>query len=71
MPDQEEHDKVENLVEAPGVAAQAARTLQQAANSNQSLEGFEAINNERITDDLKREAEEDDPQDREKGHAIP
>lgn len=71
MPDQEEHEKLENLVESPGMAERAARTLQQAANSNQSLEGFEAINNERIPQELEREAEQDDPQDREKGHPVP
>lgn len=71
MPDQEEHEKLENLVESPGMAERAARTLQQAANSNQSLEGFKAINNERIPQELEREAEQDDPQDREKGHPVP
>jgi hypothetical protein len=48
MPDQSEHEKPENLVESPGEAEQAARTLEQAAASHQSLQGFEAINNERL-----------------------
>jgi hypothetical protein len=72
MPDQKEHEKVENLVESsPELAEKAARTLEQAANSNQSLEGFQAINNERITPELEREAREDDGGGREKGHPVP
>lgn len=71
MPDQKEHEKEESLVESPGLAEKAARTLEQAANSNQSLEGFEAINNERITPELEQEAREDDGGGREKGHPVP
>jgi hypothetical protein len=72
MPDQKEHEKEENLVESsPELAEKAARTLEQAANSNQSLEGFQAINNERISPELEREAREDDGSGREKGHPVP
>ena len=72
MPDQKEHEKEENLVESSSeLAKKAARTLEQAANSNQSLEGFEAINNERISPELEREAREDDGSGREKGHPVP
>ena len=71
MPDQKEHEKEESLVESPGHAEKAARTLGQAANSSQSLEGFEAINNERITPELEEEARKDDGGGREKGHPVP
>lgn len=56
MPDQKEHEKIENLVDAPGeAAAHSARTLEEAAASNQTLQGFQAINNERIPEDLENE----------------
>ena len=71
MPKQEEHERPEDMVEAPGEAAQAARSLQEAASSHQTLQGFEAINNERIPEELEREAREDNPEDREKGHPVP
>lgn len=44
MPPQEEHEKPENLVEAPGEAERAARSLQDAADSNATLEGYYSIN---------------------------
>ncbi len=47
MPSQEEHDKPENLVEEPGEAERAARSLAQAANSNSTLQGYYAVNNTR------------------------
>ena len=54
MPPQDEHDKPENLVDAPHQAEHTARSLQEAADSNATLEGYYAIN------DLKpdRETEE-------------
>ncbi len=54
MPQQEEHDKPENLVDAPHQAEHTARSLQDAADSNATLEGYYAVN------DVKpdREAEE-------------
>ncbi len=55
MPEQKEHEKIENLVDAPGEAAKSARSLEDAANSNETLQGFQAINNERIPEDLKNE----------------
>lgn len=72
MPDQKEHEKVENLVESSTeLEKEAARSLEQAANSNQTLQGFEAVNNERISPELEREAREDDGGGREKGHPVP
>jgi hypothetical protein len=47
MPTQEEHDKPENLVDQPGQAAHTARTLGEAADSNQTLDGYFAVNNSR------------------------
>jgi len=49
----------------------SARSLEQAANSNQTLEGFQAINNEHLSEELKEEAKADNPKDREKGHPVP
>ncbi len=76
MPTQDEHDKPENLVEAPGEAEMAARSLEDAVDSHHTLQGYFAMND--ITDPkeierLKREAEEDlkKPEDREKGHPVP
>jgi hypothetical protein len=73
MPDQSEHEKPENLVEAPGEAEQAARTLQDAVDSHQSLEGYYAMNNVRNPEQLEQEAEADreKAEQREKGHPIP
>ena len=55
MPEQKEHEKIENLVDAPGEAAKAARSLEDATNSNETLEGYQVINDERIPEDLKNE----------------
>ena len=44
MPEQEEHEKPEDMVEAPGEAEHTARTLEQAADSNETLEGYFSIN---------------------------
>jgi hypothetical protein len=44
VPKQEEHDRPENLVESPGEAEQTARTLEDAADSNATLEGYYSIN---------------------------
>ena len=72
MPEQKEHERPEDMVESSTeLEKRAARSLEQAANSNQSLEGFEAINNERITPEMEREAREDDGGGREKGHPVP
>jgi hypothetical protein len=71
MPPQEEHEKIENLVDSPHQAEHTARSLQEAADSNATLEGFESINNEHFSEELEREAREDRPKDREKGHPVP
>lgn len=71
MPPQEEHEKIENLVDSPHEAEHTARSLQDAADSNATLEGYESINNARFSEELEREAREDQPKNREKGHPVP
>jgi hypothetical protein len=73
MPDQAEHDKPENLVEEPGEAERAARSLQQAADSNATLQGYYAINDVKDSEEIESEAETDrqEPEDGEKGHPVP
>jgi hypothetical protein len=58
MPDQSEHEKPENLVEEVGEAEQAARTLEEAAASHQTLQGFEAMNNERLPERVTPDEDE-------------
>ncbi len=73
MPDQSEHEKPENLVEAPGEAEQAARSLQDAADSHATLQGFFAINNERPPDTASpgNDEDKDTAEGREKRHPLP
>ena len=73
MPRQEEHEKPENLVESPGEAEQAARSLQDAVDSHGTLQGFYAVNDVKDSEELEREAREDrdKPGEREKGHPVP
>jgi hypothetical protein len=73
MPRQEEHEKPENLVESPGEAEQAARSLQDAADSHGTLQGFYAVNDIKDSEELEQEAkqERDKSEDREKGHPVP
>lgn len=56
MPNQEEHDRPENLVEQPHQAEHEARSLEDAVDSNGTLEGYFAMNN--IRDPEQREAME-------------
>jgi hypothetical protein len=44
--DTQEHERPEDMVESPGLAEEAARSLEDAADSHASLEGYYAINNE-------------------------
>jgi hypothetical protein len=74
MPGQEEHDKPENLVErSTELEKRAARSLEEAADSNATLEGFFAINDIKDSEELEEEVtqDRDKPEDREKGHPIP
>ena len=60
MPKQEEHDKPENLVESPNVAEQAARSLQEAADSNATLEGYYAINETPPPQEVREQVDHED-----------
>ena len=44
MPDQKEHEKPENLVQPAHLEVKPAETLEDEANSNNSLEGYAAMN---------------------------
>ena len=45
MPSQKEHEKPENLVESPHEAEHAAHSLEDAVDSNGTLQGYYAMNN--------------------------
>ncbi|HEX4169392.1 MAG TPA: hypothetical protein VHZ55_28355 [Bryobacteraceae bacterium] len=55
MKNQKDHDKPENLVESPHQEETEARSLEDAVDSHQSLEGYFAMNN--IRDEEEVEAE--------------
>jgi hypothetical protein len=44
MPDQAEHEKPENLVQDPNPKIHRAHNLPEEANSNNSLDGYAAMN---------------------------
>ena len=54
MPPQEEHEKVENLVDAPGQAAHTARSLAEAADSNHTLQCYFAIDDVKDVDEMRK-----------------
>jgi hypothetical protein len=56
MPDQNEHERPEDMVESPGEAEQAARSLEDAASSHATLQGYYAVNNVKDTEELEKEA---------------
>ncbi len=59
MPQQEQHETPENLVEAPGEAERAARSLQEAADSNATLQGYYSINEIKAPEEVEKSAGED------------
>jgi hypothetical protein len=68
MPEESEHDKPENLVESSQELEQeAARSLQEAADSHASLQGFFAINDERPPETASPGADEDAKRAQERG----
>jgi hypothetical protein len=74
MPEQSEHDKPENLVEeSTELEREAARSLQDAADSHGTVQGFFAVNNERPPETASPGADEDAKQaeKREKRHPVP
>lgn len=44
MPDQNERERLEDQVEPAHLPVKPAETLEEAANSNNSLEGYAAVN---------------------------
>lgn len=56
MPTQEEHDRPENLVEPADLPVKPARSLEEEANSNNTLEGYAAINHP-SNDEFEQEVE--------------
>ena len=56
MPRQEEHDKPENLVEAPHKTEHSARSLEDAVDSNATLQGYAAMNKSDASEEMKQEA---------------
>lgn len=71
MPPQEEHEKIEDMVEAPHQAEHSARSLEDEVDSHATLDGYYAMNNLKPSKELEKEAREDHPKDREKGHPVP
>jgi hypothetical protein len=75
MPDQSEHDKPENLVEeSQELEKEAARSLEDAADSHETLQGFYAINDERPPETPASpgaERDKEQAEDRERGHRVP
>lgn len=69
MAEQSEHDKPENLVEASEeLEREAARNLEDAADSHATLQGFFAINDERPPE---AQSDREPDESREKGHPVP
>lgn len=71
MPRQEEHDKPENLVESPHEAEHSAHSLEDAADSNATLQGYYAMNNARPSEELEKEAAEDRKKAADEGRPVP
>jgi len=71
MSDQKEFERLKDMVPTDEEERKAARSLEDAADSHQTLQGFEAINNERFSKELEEEAAQDNPQYRERGHPVP
>lgn len=56
MPRQEEHDKPENLVEAPQEAEYEARSLEDEVDSHATLQGYAAMNKPDASKEIQEEA---------------
>ena len=57
MPKQEEHEKPEDMVESPHLAEHTARSLQEAADSNATLEGYYSINEAPPPEEVREEVD--------------
>ncbi len=72
MPDQAEHDKPKNLVEeSQELERDAARSLNDAVDSHETLQGYYAMNNARPSKELEEEAQKDRADRAEKGKSAP
>ena len=71
MPKQEEHERPEDMVESPHEAEHSARSLEDAADSNATLQGYYAMNNTKPSKELEKEAAEDRKERSEKGIPPP
>ncbi len=60
MPSQEEHEKPEDMVEVPGEAEQAARSLEDAVDSHATLQGYYAMNNIKPPEEVEKEVDAKD-----------
>jgi hypothetical protein len=59
MPKQEEHEKPENLVESPHEAEHAARSLEDAADSNETLESYYSINETEPPEEVREQVDKE------------
>jgi hypothetical protein len=59
MPAPEEHEKPEDLVDSPHQAEHTARSLQEAADSDGTLQGYYAINDVKDSEEVEQEVEQD------------
>lgn len=64
MPPQEEHEKIENLVDSPHQAEHTARSLEDAADSNDTLEGYYAINDEKPPKEVEEQIDKERKRER-------
>ena len=69
MPEHDDLEKLRGMAASDEEAKRAARSLEDAADSHGTLEGFEAMNNEHFSPELTQEAQDDQPEDQEKGHS--
>lgn len=60
MPNEEEHEKLEDMVESPGEAERAARTLEDAADSNATLEGYYSINETPPPEEVREQVDKEE-----------
>jgi hypothetical protein len=59
MPKQEEHEKPENLVESPHEAEHTAQSLEDAADSNATLEGYYSINETKPPEEVREQVDKE------------
>ena len=71
MPSQEEHEKPENLVESPHQAEHEAHSLEDAVDSDGTLQGYYAMNNIKMPPaELEKELSEEEQRENRKRKMI-